>query len=401
MDEDQPVGWQALFVDHVLRLPIANTHQHEAEIVRSIRNHRIPDALLNLSEPCLPVQVLLGEEFGICAPSRAAAEVGRDKYNMRRFAGNLGIPIPNFAKVTSRSLAEVARFQFPVIAKPVVGGGSTLVERFDSFSDLKDNFKRLQAHAREIYRKDSQISKTLSKDDEYPFMVEELVEGVNTFATLMPAAVGEFSVESVSFGGRTHVLAIHDKPLPANGPYFEEVVISTPTRMPAELVRQAHDYVTRIHNGLGPGGFVLHTEFRSYADRLVLLEFGIRLGGGPVYRSLKLSTRNDFIDILIALSRNETLTLSVTAPVPTISPLVFAPATGRITAIRGESHLVTAPTYIEHQIYDDIGDMAYRAPLSSRCNAHVVFQHPDWGVLERTMLDALSKFSFVVDSRAA
>jgi hypothetical protein len=398
MDEEQPIGWQASYVDHVLRLPVTDTNQNERKIIGAIRKHRAPDALLNLSEPCLPIQVLIGEEFGICAPSRAAAEVGRDKHNMRCFARDLGIPVPNFAKVTSRSLAKVKEFRFPLIAKPVIGGGSTLVERFENFTDLKDNFKRLQTNARAIYRKDSQISSTLSNDDdEYPFMVEELIGGVNTFATLMPAAVGEFSVESVCFEGTTHVLAIHDKPLPTNGPYFEEVVISTPSRMPDNLVRQAHGYVASIHRALGPGGFVLHTEFRSYRDKLVLLEFGIRLGGGPVYRSLKLSTGNDFIDILIALSKNEAPAISGASPIPTISPLIFAPKTGRITAIRGESKLVTAPTYVEHQIYDDIGDMAFRAPLSARCNAHVIFQHADWGILERTMLDALSSFEFVVE----
>ena len=400
MDEKQPVDWQEKYADSLLRLPVTDAFLNEEEIIRRVRKHGVPDGVLHLSEPCLPLWVLLGEAFGIAAPRRDAAAIGRDKYAMRLFAADAGIPIPGFCRVTRANLDAAQRLSFPVIAKPVIGGGSTLVKRFDGFEDLKEDFERMQAEAGRIYAGDSQISETLRNADEgYPFMIEELIGGETLFETRLPADVGEISVESVHENGRTHILAIHDKPLPGNGPYFEEFVISTPTRMPQSHIRMAAEYVDRIHKRLGEGSFVLHTEFRTLRDRLVLLEFGIRIGGGPVYRSVLLSTGNDFLEILIDLGLRRKPRIRKDRAIPTITQLLFAPRPGRIRAFHGENRMVCEPDYAEHQIYDDIGDMAYRAPLSSRCNAHAVFQNASDGfpALERNMEAALAGFSIAVE----
>ncbi len=400
MDEKQPGGWYEKYADSLLRLPVTDAFFNEEEIIRRVRKHGIPDGVLHLSEPCLPLWVLLGERFGITAPRREAATIGRDKYAMRLFAADAGIPIPGFCRVTRHTLGSAQRLTFPVIAKPVIGGGSTLVKRFDTFEALQEDFDRLQEEASRIYAADSQISETMHDPQEgYPFMIEELIGGETLFETRLPAGVGEISVESVHENGMTHVLAIHDKPLPGNGPYFEEFIISTPTRMPEGHIRMAEDYVDRIHKGLGEGAFVLHTEFRTLRDRLVLLEFGIRIGGGPVYRSVLLSTGNDFLEILIDLGLARKPQIRKDRAIPTITQLLFAPRPGRIRAFHGENRMVCEPDYAEHQIYDDIGDMAFRAPLSSRCNAHAVFQNARDGfpALEENMEAALANFTIAVE----
>lgn len=399
MDEQQAVGWQAGFVDRVVQLPLTDTASNSAAILRRVGDLRKPAGILHLSEPCLPLQVLLCEHYGLRGPSRRAAEVGRNKHEMRKFAHSLGIPIPRFTRVTGATLERARELHFPVVAKPIIGGGSTLVQRFDDYEGLAREFGALQRAAAAQYGHDSQTGETLADRAEgYPFVVEELVGGTTLFPTSLPAAVGEISVESVAFDGEVHVLAIHDKPLPSNGPHFEELVISTPTRIPPSHVEMARDFVGRIHGALGPGSYVLHTEFRTLPEGLVLLEFGIRIGGGPVYRSVLLSTGNDFIEILIDLGLGRRPVIRSDRALPTITPLLFAPSAGRIRAFKGESKLMTSPVYVEHQLYDDIGHVVARAPLSSRCNAHVTFQSSrGFEHLERGLADALSGFEICVE----
>ena len=58
---------------------------------------------------------------------------------------------------------------------------------------------------------------------EEPLLVEAYVPGE------------EVAVEALLRGGRLEVLAIFDKPDPLTGPYFEETLYVTPSRLPAQL----------------------------------------------------------------------------------------------------------------------------------------------------------------------
>ncbi|MEW5289800.1 ATP-grasp domain-containing protein [Erwinia papayae] len=371
------------FAHQAYSVTIENSAENLDTILSALGPTFQPDGILNVSEPFLPLQQKLCAHFNLPGPSLKAVEVGRNKYNMRAFSRELGIPVPDFVQVTSENIADAARLTFPVIAKPLIGSGSSLVRRYDDYPSLVSDFAQLSDDAVSLISRDSQFKETFS--GEYPFIVEEIIGGEVLFATRLPYRVGEISVESVYFNGEVEVLAIHDKPLPNNGPHFEEVCFSTPTRIPQALQQQAKAYVSAIHRALGAGAYVLHTEFRTLANEIKLIEFGVRMGGSAIYNSLLASTGIDFIEVQIAIAMREEVNIPRKTARPVITCLVFPQKQGRITAIHGENLFVSDPHYVEHQIYDNIGDIAYRAPLATRSTLHVLFQAEDFSALEETV----------------
>ncbi len=394
LDSKDVKDWHKKFVDEILEVSMTNSLVDLDIIVSKIKAIGMPDAILNLSEVCVPLHAALANIFNLVGMPPEIARIARNKYFMRRFAKDLGIPIPKFLLWNSdTSMEAVSTITFPAILKPSIGGGSGIIKRFETFQEFCES-KDYYINLAKMYSKDPLFSETLDKNGKIQFVLEELIGGETQFDTKFPYPVGEVSVESVFFDGQCKILAIHDKMLPANGPFFEEYLWSTPSRIPKKLKDKAFAYVSKIHQALGAGVYVLHTEFRTFSDELVLLEFGARMGGGPIYTSVKLSTSNDFIDILIALSKGNIPEFSQTTPKPTITHCLWNSSEGQITQIKGLSAAVFNPFYMGMQIYDDIGDYVYRAPNSTRACGHIIFRNDvdnNFSVLEDSVLDAISK----------
>ncbi|MFC0139560.1 hypothetical protein ACFFJN_05430 [Erwinia mallotivora] len=141
----------------------------------------------------------------------------------------------------------------------------------------------------------------------------------------------------------------------------------------------------------------MHTEFRTLANEIKLIEFGVRMGGSAICNSLLASTGIDFIEVQIAIAMREEVNIPRKTARPVITCLVFPQKQGRITAIHGENLFVSDLHYVEHQIYDNIGDIAYRVPLATRSTLHVLFQAEDFAALEETVnrLSALIRIETV------
>lgn len=374
VDETSKVEDQSPFADLVLPFEMANIDENLPRLLQKIEAVGIPNVVLTLSEFLLPLQARLVEHYGLLGPTQKIAEIGRRKDVMRAFCRDLGIPIPRFKKVGRASLNDVRQFSFPVIVKPTTGGGSQLVQRCNSFEELETIFPELLASASRVLRKEALAAESIRQEGEPPFVVEELIGGQVVYDSLLPYPVGEISVESVYFNGEVRVLAIHDKPLPSNGPYFEEFLHSTPSRISPALAEKAHDYVGRIHKKLGAGALVLHTEFRTIKDDLIVLEFGVRMGGGAIYRSVLHSTGIDMIEVLIDIAHGKKPNVQIQKCIPTISHSIWAEKSGVIKAIHGEQAIRNSPCYVEHTVFDQVGAKVFRAPMSTRNHGQVVLQ---------------------------
>ncbi|WP_395839583.1 ATP-grasp domain-containing protein [Cystobacter fuscus] len=406
LDSRAPAGWQTRFLPEHLLCDLSDLERSVPSLVKAIDGHGKPAGIINLSEFCVPLQAELAEHYQLLGPSREAALIGRDKSRMRAFFQKIGLPVPRFHRLSRSNLGALRELRLPIVLKPAFGGGSTLVQRCETYEEAEREFARMELDARKTYSGDSLLAGAdKAGSNEFPFVAEELIGGEVLFPTRLPYRVGEISVESVHFGGQTRVLAIHDKPLPSNGPYFEEFVSSTPSRIPSALQEQARDYVDRIHRGLGGGSYVLHTEFRTLADGLMPLEFGIRMGGAQIYQTVRLSTGIDFLELLISISMGQTPEVQPGPTRPTIAHALWAPKTGELTRVRGYTHLDTTPYYVEHQFYDELGTRVKRAPLSSRAQGHVIYRAPPgestaqqaFDRIEEELLRALDELEFEVD----
>jgi biotin carboxylase len=391
------MGWEHRFVDHDLEIPESARPSPLRTAVKLIDSVRAPDGFVNFSEAYVPLHSELCQHYKLQGPSPAAVCVGRNKFHMRRFARDLGIPVPEFELATELTLSNCSRLTFPVVIKPVIGCSSTLVQRVNSPAELSSRFRTIRDAALQIYNKELLLDATLEEFGEFPCIVEELIGGTVQFPTRLPYLVGEISVESIAFCGKTTVLAIHDAPVPSNGPFYEKIVNSTPTRIPSRLVEKAIEYVSRIHAALGSGAYVLHTEMRTFSDDLMLLEFGVRIGGSSIYRSILNSTQNDFVEILVQLSLGEAPVLANSPPRPTITHYFVPELPGRIRSIKGLSRITVSPYYVDHQLYDEVGDTVHRPPFRSRASGYFALRGHDFDALEQEALRLLGEIKLEVN----
>jgi hypothetical protein len=82
-------------------------------------------------------------------------------------------------------------------------------------------------------------------------------------------------------------LAVFDKPDALEGPYFEETIFTTPSRLPSEIVAAVTRMTADACGALGLREGPVHAELRVDDERVWMLELAARSIGGLCSRSLR------------------------------------------------------------------------------------------------------------------
>jgi biotin carboxylase len=186
----------------------------------------------------------------------------RDKAVMRRAFGAAGIPQPGFRVL--RPGDDAGAVDLPAVLKPVALSASRGVIRADSSQAARAAEARIRA-----------ILAGAGEDADGPILAETYEPGV------------EVAVEALLRGGELEVLAVFDKPDPLEGPYFEETIYVTPSRLPEERLRQVEAMAAAAAKALGLREGPVHAELRLDGDAIRVLELAARSIGGLCSRALR------------------------------------------------------------------------------------------------------------------
>ena len=161
--------------------------------------------------------------------------------------------------------AAAAEVGWPVVVKPISLSASRGVIRADDPAGAEAAAARVWA----ILDEDCHPA-------EEPILVEAYVAGE------------EVAVEALLRGGELEVLAVFDKPDPLVGPYFEETLYVTPSRLPESVQAEIGGSVARAAAAIGLTEGPVHAELRVDPDgRPWLLELAARTIGGLCARTLR------------------------------------------------------------------------------------------------------------------
>ena len=208
-----------------------------------------------------------------------AAEAARDKHLMRSLLGPAGVPIPRFRRLTTADDVEtIAReITFPCVVKPLRLSGSRGVIRADNTPQLRAAVARL-----------AKLLDTLeATSGPHPFLVESYIPGK------------EVALEGILDAGRLHVLALFDKPDPLEGPYFEETIYVTPSRLPSATQKVIAACAADAARGLGLRAGPVHAELRLNEDGPWLLEIAGRSIGGLCARTLRFGVDSSLEELIL------------------------------------------------------------------------------------------------------
>jgi biotin carboxylase len=267
--------------ERLLTLPFADP----AASVRQVSDYaqRYPiAAVVPVDDATTVVGAAIGQALGLRANPMAAVRATRNKLAMREALGRADVPQPSFAAfgVEEDPAAAAKAVRYPCVLKPLHLSASRGVIRADSPAEFSAAWTRLAAllalpEIRALGEGASQI------------LVENFVPGV------------EVALEGMLTAGQLQTLALFDKPDPLDGPYFEETIYVTPSRLPAASQRAVGDCAARAARALGLTDGPVHAELRIGDAGPWLIELAARSIGGLCARTLRFGTGMTLEEIIL------------------------------------------------------------------------------------------------------
>ncbi|CAN7721353.1 ATP-grasp domain-containing protein [Variovorax sp. LjRoot84] len=224
------------------------------------------DAVLAVDDSGVELAALLSERLGLPGNPAHAVRRVRDKLAFRRLLREREFPCPEFHHLPTgedpRKL--VPDLKFPVVVKARRLSGSRGVIRADDPEELFRAVNRVRA-----------IQSRADRDaQELGLIIEAFIPG------------REYALEGTLDRGELTTLALFDKPDPLDGPYFEETLYVTPSRLPGALQERIHHEVARACCVAGLTAGPVHAEVRVNKQGIWLLEIAARSIGGLCGRVL-------------------------------------------------------------------------------------------------------------------
>jgi hypothetical protein len=147
----------------------------------------------------------------------------------------------------------------------------------------------------------------------------------------------EVALEGLLVEGRLHTLALFDKPDPLEGPFFEETIYVTPSRLPAAVQARIEEVTAAACSALGLTEGPLHAELRVNADGPWVLEIAPRSIGGLCSRTLRFGTGVSLEELILHHALGRPLASLERERRAAGVMMIPIPRAGRLRAVRGEA----------------------------------------------------------------
>ena len=241
-------------------------HQPEeaAERIMERINRQPVDAILPVGDTPLLAAARASKRLGMIHNAPDAVLASRNKYLMRLRLQAAGAQVPSFKCFPMQADPHLIRNEvsYPCVVKPLALSASQGVIRANGHGDFMAAFLRVRAllESPRIRQKEDDAGDGI--------LVERFIPG------------HEVALEGLLTEGRLNTLALFDKPDPLNGPFFEETIYVTPSRLHADLQAAITHCAEQAATALGLWHGPVHAEFRINDQGPWLLEMAARPIGG-------------------------------------------------------------------------------------------------------------------------
>lgn len=259
-------------------LPLALDYRdipRSADLIEQFARKTPIGAILGLDDSGVLLAAAASERIDLPHNAPEAAQAARDKHLMRQKFAQAGVPSPRFraCRLGDDLPALAARTRYPCVIKPTTLAGSRGVMRADNPAEFLQRLERLWD--------------ILAGEPCDEFLVEDFIPGV------------EVALEGLMDYGQLHVLALFDKPDPLDGPFFEETIYVTPSRLPAETQAAIARTAERAAAALGLVTGPVHAELRVHRGQPVMVEIAARSIGGNCSKALRFDLNTTLEELII------------------------------------------------------------------------------------------------------
>ena len=319
----------------------------------------------------------------------ASAKATRNKYLLRNTLAANGVSVPAYQRFSIYEDPDGTNthVSFPCVIKPLSLSASRGVIRADTPAEFIEAFQRttkllrtLQAdtNGEEVSNPDA-----LTHVSQY-LLVEDYIPGI------------EVALEGILLEGELKTLALFDKPDPLEGPFFEETLYITPSRLSMDIQEALHNATAEAADALGLRHGPVHAELRYNDKGAHLIEIAARTIGGLCARTLRFGTGMSLEELVIrhaigqpveALQREQQAAGVMMIPVP---------KAGILGEVRGKAAAHHVDGIVEVNITIPIGGEVVPLPEGARYLGFIFARAETPTAVETALREAHQQLEFVI-----
>jgi len=299
------------------------------------------DAIIPVDEDTAVTAAYVARALGLKHNPVEAAIAAKNKHRMREVLKSARVPVPRFWHFTldmdRRDMA--AQVTYPCVVKPVFLSTSRGVMRADEPAQFVASVRRLESilASPEIAGRGGAASREI--------LVEQFVPGV------------EVAVEALLTNSNFRMLAIFDKPDPLDGPFFEETIYVTPSRLPVAAQDSITQTTAAAARAMGLVHGPIHAELRINEAGPWVIEVAARAIGGLCSRALSFGAGASLEEVILRNALGQNVDALEREQMASGVMMIPIPAAGILREIRGVDEARSLP-YVE--------DIAITAHISQR-----------------------------------
>ena len=353
--------------------------QRAAELARPLS----PAAVLGTDDHTAAIASRTAELLGLPGNAARAARDAANKLESRTVLAAAGVPVPAFFAVPLDGdvAAAAARAPYPCVLKPLALSASRGVIRADGPAAFAEAFARI----RRLVRSPEVASRGPEGQD--ALLVEAFVPGP------------EVALEGLMDRGALRVLALFDKPDPLDGPFFEETLYVTPSRLDAFTQREIARVVESGARALGLVDGPVHAELRVSPSGPVVLEIAARTVGGLCGRTLRFGAGVSLEELVVRHALGEHGPLLARERRPAGVMMLPIPRSGTLLGYAGVEAAKAVPGVEDVVVTAQVGAPLVPLPEGDSYLGFAFARGDTPEAVERSLRAAAAKLTFDIATR--
>ena len=366
-------------------------------------------AIVGVDDDTTLLATTASEALGLPHNPVASAKATRNKYLLRDTLAANGVSVPAYQRFSIyEDPAEIVgvglpkpysgvgasnpdgtdtQVSFPCVIKPLSLSASRGVIRADTPPEFIEAFQRTTKLLHALQAATSvgadPNSDALTHVSQY-LLVEDYIPGI------------EVALEGILLEGELKTLALFDKPDPLEGPFFEETLYITPSRLSVDIQDALHNATAEAVQALGLRHGPVHAELRYNDKGAHLIEIAARTIGGLCARTLRFGTGMSLEELVIrhaigqpveALQREQQAAGVMMIPVP---------EAGILGEVRGKTPAHHVDGIVEVNITIPIGGEVVPLPEGARYLGFIFARAETPAAVETALREAHQQLEFVI-----
>ncbi len=251
------------------------------------------NAVIPVDEDTAVIAASIARALALDHNSVESVRAAKNKFLMREVLSRASVRVPRYRHFSlDEDLAEISKqISYPCVVKPVFLSTSRGVMRADNEAEFLRAVERLEkiVEKKDVARRGGAAARRA--------LAEEFIPGK------------EVAVEGLVSDGDVRVLAIFDKPDPLDGPFFEETIYVTPSRLPESVQKEIETTTAAAVRAMGLTRGPVHAELRVNDRGAWVIEVAARAIGGLCSRALRFGQDVSLEEMILrhALGRDDKL----------------------------------------------------------------------------------------------